>query len=139
MCSALRVIGLVYGKASLVFVVNSDGVKDWADLERDDVIVAVNSKGDWIHAMLNGPLTKRNVDPDKLTIVEIGGSSSPMQALLAHPVPAVPVSIYPTPDILHQGHHKILLQPWGAYTVWLAQCWLAYAALPAGECNKQVL
>src|SRR3546814_16655433 len=59
----LRVIGLVYANASLVFVVNADVVKDWADLERDDVIVAVNSKGDWIHAMLNGPLTKRNVDP----------------------------------------------------------------------------
>src|SRR3546814_12571958 len=87
----LRVIGLVYDNASLVFVVNADVVKDWADLERDDVIVAVNSKGDWIHAMLNGPLTKRNVDPDKLTIVEIGGSSSPMQALLANRVQAVPV------------------------------------------------
>src|SRR3546814_11270468 len=78
----LRVIGLVYANASLVFVVNADVVKDWADLERDDVIVAVNSKGDWIHAMLNGPLTKRNVDPDKLTIVAIGGSSPTMPGLL---------------------------------------------------------
>src|SRR3546814_19074393 len=104
MCSALRVIGLVYGKASLVFVVNSDGVKDWADLERDDVIVAVNSKGDWIHAMLNGPLTKRNVDPDKLTIVEIGGSSSRMQALLANRVQAVPVHIDQTPDKIGRAH-----------------------------------
>lgn len=134
----VRVIGLVYANASLVFVVNADVVQDWADLERDDVIVAVNSKGDWIHAMLNGPLVSRGVDPNNVTIVEIGGSSSRMQALLANRVQAVPVHIDQTPDILDKGNFKILLKPWEEYTVWIAECWLVNNAWLQSEENHRL-
>jgi ABC-type nitrate/sulfonate/bicarbonate transport system substrate-binding protein len=120
----LRVIGLVYANSSLVFVANSDVVRDFADLRKPGVVVAVNSKGDWMHAMLTGPLLKRGVDPDKVTIVEIGGSASRVQALLANRVQAVPVHIDQTPDILAKGNYKILLKPWEEYKLYIAECWL---------------
>ncbi len=120
----LKVIGLVYANSSLVFVANSDKVKDFGDLKKEGVIVAVNSKGDWMHAMLTGPLMKRGVDPEKVTIVEIGGSASRVQALLANRVQAVPVHIDQTPDILAKGNYKILLKPWEEYKLFIAECWL---------------
>lgn len=120
----LKVIGLVYANASLVFVANSDVIKEFADLRKPGVIVAVNSKGDWMHAMLTGPLLKRGVDPEKVTIVEIGGSASRVQALLANRVQAVPVHIDQTPDILAKGNYKILLKPWEEYKLYIAECWL---------------
>ncbi|HET7730695.1 MAG TPA: ABC transporter substrate-binding protein [Usitatibacter sp.] len=120
----LRVIGLVYANSSLVFVANSDVVKDFGDLRKPGVIVAVNSKGDWMHAMLTGPLLKRGVDPDKVTIVEIGGSASRVQALLANRVQAVPVHIDQTPEILAKGNYRILLKPWEEYKLYIAECWL---------------
>lgn len=120
----IRVIGPVYANASLVFVVNTDVVKDYADLVKPGVVVAVNSKGDWIHAMLVGPLSKRGVDIDKVTIVEIGGSGSRVQALLAGRVHAVPVHIDQTPEILARGNYKILLKPWEEYSVYIAETWL---------------
>lgn len=121
----LKVIGLVYANASLVFVANADVVKDFADLQKPGVVVAVNSKGDWIHAMLTGPLNKRGVDPNKVTIVEIGGSGSRVQALLANRVQAVPVHFDQTPEILNKGNYKILLKPWEEYKVYIAECWIA--------------
>lgn len=120
----LKVIGLVYANASLVFVANADVVKDFSDLQKPGVVVAVNSKGDWIHAMLTGPLTKRGVDPNKVTIVEIGGSGSRVQALLANRVQAVPVHFDQTPEILSKGNYKILLKPWEEYKVYIAECWV---------------
>lgn len=121
----LKVIGLVYANASLVFVANADVIKDFSDFQKPGVIVAVNSKGDWIHAMLTGPLVKRGVDPNKVTIIEIGGSSSRVQALLANRVQAVPVHFDQTPDILSKGNYKIMLKPWEEYKVYIAECWLA--------------
>ena len=120
----LKVIGLVYANASLVFVVNADVIKDFSDLQKPGVVVAVNSKGDWIHAMLSGPLTKRGVDPNKVMIVEIGGSGSRVQALLANRVQAVPVHFDQTPEILSKGNYKILLKPWEEYKVYIAECWV---------------
>ena len=120
----LKVIGLVYANASLVFVANADVIKDFSDLQKPGVIVAVNSKGDWIHAMLNGPLSKRGVDPNKVMIVEIGGSSSRVQALLANRVQAVPVHFDQTPEILSKGNYKILLKPWEEYKLYIAECWV---------------
>jgi NitT/TauT family transport system substrate-binding protein len=120
----VRVIGLVYANADLVFVANADVVKDYADLAKPGTIVAVNSKGDWIHAMLVGPLKKRGIDINKLTIVEIGGSGSRMQALLAGRVQAVPVHIDQAPQIMSKGNYKILLKPWDEYPVYIAETWL---------------
>lgn len=134
----VKVIGLVYANTSLVFVANADVIDDWSDLSRDDVIVAVNSRGDWIHAMLTGPLVRNGVDPDDVTIVEIGGSSSRMQALLANRVQAVPVHIDQTPAILSQGNYKILLQPWEEYAVWVAECWLVNGQWLEDEDNRRL-
>src|SRR5690606_30966919 len=75
-------------------------------------------------AMLVGPLSKRGVDIDKVTIVEIGGSGSRVQALLAGRVHAVPVHIDPTPEILARGNYQILPKPWEEYSVDIAETWL---------------
>lgn len=121
----LKLIGLVYANASLVFVANSDVIKDFADFLKPGVVVAVNSKGDWIHAMLSGALSKRGLDPSKATVVEIGGSASRVQALLANRVQVVPVHFDQTPDILSKGNYKIMLKPWEEYKLFIAECWLA--------------
>ena len=120
----LKLIGLVYANASLVFVANSDVIKDFADFLKPGVVVAVNSKGDWIHAMLSGALSKRGLDPNKATVVEIGGSASRVQALLANRVQVVPVHFDQTPDILSKGNYKIMLKPWEEYKLFIAECWL---------------
>jgi NitT/TauT family transport system substrate-binding protein len=121
----LRVIGLVYANTSLVWVVNADTIKDYADFVKPGVIVATNSKGDWIHAMLNGPLMKRGVDPNKVQIVEIGGSAGRVQALLSGRAHAVPVHIDQTPGILDKGNYKIMIRPWEEFKVYIAECWIA--------------
>jgi NitT/TauT family transport system substrate-binding protein len=120
----LRVIGLVYANSTLVWVVNADVVKDYGDFTKPGVVAAVNSKGDFIHAMLNGALSKRNVDPDKVQLVEIGGSAGRVQALLANRVQAVPAHIDQTPGILDKGNYKIMIRPWEEYKLFIAECWV---------------
>lgn len=120
----LRVIGLVYANASTVLVVNADVIKDYSDFQKPGVVVAFNSKGDWMHAMLVGPFKKNGVDINKLTIVEIGGSGSRLQALLANRVHAVFVHVDQATEILGKGNYKILLKPWEEYKVFIAEVWL---------------
>ncbi len=120
----LRVIGLVYANSTLVWVVNTDVIKDFSDFAKPGVVAAVNSKGDFIHAMLNGALSKRNVDPNKVQLVEIGGSAGRVQALLANRVHAVPAHIDQTPGILSKGNFKIMIRPWEEYKVFIAECWV---------------
>src|SRR5271165_6290582 len=86
----LRIIGLGFGTADLVFVANTDRVQTPADLAKPDRVIAVNSIGDFTQAMLMGPLLKAGVDVSKLTIVEIGGSGNRTRALLSGRVDAVP-------------------------------------------------
>jgi NitT/TauT family transport system substrate-binding protein len=88
-------------------------------------VVAVNSKGDFTHVLLVGPLLKRGVDLSKVTVVEIGGSGARMRALLAGRVDAVPVHFDQAFDLAKQGNYPVLLEPAKEYRAWFGEVYFA--------------
>jgi NitT/TauT family transport system substrate-binding protein len=124
----LKIIGNVYLNTSLVFVANADKVREFKDLEKPGVTVAVNGKGDTTYVLLAGPLLKHNVDLKKLTVVEIGGSGARMQALMAKRVDAVPMHFDQAAQVAKQGNFQVLLEPWKEYRVWINEVWAVNGA-----------
>jgi NitT/TauT family transport system substrate-binding protein len=123
--SDVKIIGMYYRNTDLVFVVNTDKVKSYKDLEKPDNAVAVNGKGDITHVMLLGPLLKNGVDINKITVVEIGGSGGRMRALLSGRVAAVPIHFDQAGEVAKQGPYKIFFQPWEFYKIWINEIWAA--------------
>jgi NitT/TauT family transport system substrate-binding protein len=123
----VKIIGLVFNSTSLVFVVNGNKIKQLQDLQKPDAVVAVNSKGDFTHVLLVGPLLKRGVDLGKVTVVEIGGSGARTKALLAGRVDAVPVHFDQAFDIAKQGNYPVLLDPAKEYKAWFGEVYFATA------------
>ncbi|HTU02645.1 MAG TPA: ABC transporter substrate-binding protein, partial [Candidatus Sulfotelmatobacter sp.] len=78
----VKIIGLVFNNTSLVFVANGNKIKSLQDLQKPGTVVAVNSKGDFTHVLLVGPLLKQGIDLSKVTVIEIGGSGARTRALL---------------------------------------------------------
>jgi len=126
--SDLKIIGFPAVGTSLVFVVNADVIKDFPDLAKPDIVVAVNSKADATHVLLVGPLLKRGVDLKKVTIVEIGGSAGRMRALLSKRVHAVPMHFDQAAEVTRQGNFKVLLDPAKEYRVWPHEVWAVSGA-----------
>jgi NitT/TauT family transport system substrate-binding protein len=124
----LKILGYFYRNTSLIFVVNSDRIKDYKDLEKPENIVAVNGRGDITHVMLLGPLVKHGVDLNKMTVIEIGGSGGRLRALLSGRVQAVPIHFDQAAEILKQGPYKVLFQPWEFYRLWVNEVWACSAA-----------
>lgn len=122
--SDLKIIGLFYRNTDLVFVVNTDKVKNYKDLEKPENAVAVNGKGDITHVMLLGPLIKNGVDVSKVPIVEIGGSGGRMRALLSGRVAAVPIHFDQASEVESKGPYKVLFQPWEFYKIWINEVWI---------------
>ena len=123
----VKIIGLVFNSTSLVFVVNGNKIKQLQDLQKPDVVVAVNSKGDFTHVLLVGPLLKRGVDLGKVTVIEIGGSGGRTKALLAGRVDAVPVHFDQAFEIAKQGNYPVLLDPAKEYKAWFGEVYFATA------------
>jgi NitT/TauT family transport system substrate-binding protein len=123
----LKMIGLVFNSTSLVFVVNGNKIKDLQDLQKPGTVVAVNSKGDFTHVLLVGPLLKRGVDLGKVTVVEIGGSGARTRALLAGRVDAVPVHFDQAASIAKQGNYPVMLDPAKEYKAWFGEVYFATA------------
>ncbi len=121
----VKIIGLVFNSTSLVFVVNGNKIKQLQDLQKPDAVVAVNSKGDFTHVLLVGPLLKRGVDLSKVTVVEIGGSGARTKALLSGRVDAVPVHFDQAFDIAKQGNYPVLLDPAKEYKAWFGEVYFA--------------
>ena len=121
----VKIIGLVFNSTSLVFVVNGNKVKQLQDLQKPDTVVAVNSKGDFTHVLLVGPLLKRGVDLGKVTVVEIGGSGARTKALLAGRVDAVPVHFDQAFELAKQGNYPVLLDPAKEYKAWFGEVYFA--------------
>jgi NitT/TauT family transport system substrate-binding protein len=121
----VKIIGLVFNSTSLVFVVNGNKIKQLQDLEKPGTVVAVNSKGDFTHVLLVGPLLKRGVDMGKVTVVEIGGSGGRTQALLAGRVDAVPVHFDQAFELAKQGNYPVLLDPAKEYKAWFGEVYFA--------------
>ena len=121
----VKIIGLVFNSTSLVFVVNGNKIKQLQDLQKPDTVVAVNSKGDFTHVLLVGPLLKRGVDLGKVTVIEIGGSGGRTKALLAGRVDAVPVHFDQAFEIAKQGNYPVLLDPAKEYKAWFGEVYFA--------------
>lgn len=133
----VKIIGLVFNSTSLVFVVNGNKIKQLQDLQKPDTVVAVNSKGDFTHVLLVGPLLKRGVDLGKVTVVEIGGSGARTKALLSGRVDAVPVHFDQAFDIAKQGNYPVLLDPAKEYKAWFGEVYFATTAWLQKPENKR--
>ena len=120
----LRIIGNAFMHTSLVFVVNADKIKDFKDLEKSDVILAVNSKGDFTHVMLVGPLQTRGIDMNKVNIITMGGSGTRMRALLAGKVDGVPLHFDQASDLATKGNFKVMIEPAKEYDAFLGEVWI---------------
>lgn len=120
----LRIVGNAFMHTSLVFVVNGDKIKDFKDLENPDVTLAVNSKGDFTHVMLVGPLKKRGIDMDKVNVITMGGSGARMRALLAGKVDGVPLHFDQASDLATKGNFKVMIEPAKEYDAFLGEVWI---------------
>jgi NitT/TauT family transport system substrate-binding protein len=132
----LKIIGLGFNSTSLVFVVNGKKIKELTDLQKPEAVVAVNSKGDFTHVMLIGPLLARGVDLSKVTVVEIGGSGARMRALIGGRVDAVPVHFDQAAALKKEGDYPVMIEPWKEYRAWFGEVYFATAdwlAKPANE------
>jgi len=120
----LKIVGYAFMNTDLVFVVNADKVKTLKDLERPDVTIAVNSKGDFTHVLIVGPLLKHNIDQSKMTVVEIGGSGVRMKALLAGKIDGIPAHPDQASELAKQGNYKILIDPAKEYDAFVGEVWI---------------
>lgn len=121
----IKILGYFYRNTDQVFVVNSDKIKTYKDLENPANVLAVNGKGAIEFVMLVGPLLKNGVDPNKISTIEVGGSGSRMRALLSGRVAGVPIHIEQAEEVQKQGPFKVLFKPWNFYKQWVHEVWIA--------------
>ncbi len=134
----LKIIGNAFMHTSLVFTVNGDKVKTLKDVEKSDVTLAVNSKGDFTHVMLVGPLQKRGIDMNKVNVITMGGSGARMRALLAGKVDGVPLHFDQASDVAKKGNFKVLIEPAKEYDAFLGEVWIVSGKWLAKPENQRV-
>ena len=117
----LKIIGNAFMHTSLVFVVNGDKIQKPEDLYKDDVTLAVNSKGDFTHVMVVGPMSKRGIDMEKVNVIKMGGSGTRMRALLAGKVDGVPLHFDQAADVAKQGNFRVMIEPAKEYDAFLGE------------------
>jgi len=120
----LKIVGNAFVHTSLVFVVNGDKVQTMKDLEKPDVTLAVNSKGDFTHVLLVGPAMDAGIDMDKVNVITMGGSGTRFRALAAGKVDGVPLHFDQASDLAKQGNFKVLIEPAKVYDTFLGEVWL---------------
>jgi NitT/TauT family transport system substrate-binding protein len=121
----VKLIGLVYNSTSQVLVVDTGKIRDFKDFEKPENVIALNSKGDFIYAMLAGVFQKHGVDLDKLTVVDVGGSGSRVKALQSGRVAAIPAHFDQAEAVMKQGpQFAVMIEPWKIYNPWLSEAWL---------------
>lgn len=121
----IKILGYFYRNTDQVFVVNSERIKTYKDLENPANVLAVNGKGAIEFVMLIGPLLKNGVDPNKISTIEVGGSGSRMRALLSGRVQGVPIHAEQATEVEKQGPFKVLFEPWNFYKHWVHEVWIA--------------
>lgn len=119
----LKIVGQFYASVDLVFTANADKVQTLEDLTKPGIVAGINTPGDTVHAVLLGALMKHGIDPAKVNIVALGGSSARMRALMAHRVHLVPIHADQASDVAKQGNYKVLIQPWKEFEFWSNECW----------------
>ena len=119
----IKIVGQFYASVDLVFTADADKVRSLEDLTKPGIVAGINTPGDTVHAVLLGALMKQGIDPARVNIVALGGSSARMRALLAHRVHLVPIHADQANDIATQGNYKVLIQPWKEFEFWSNECW----------------
>lgn len=132
----LKIIGNAFTNTSLVFVANTDTIKEMKDLENDGVTVAVNSPGDFTHVMLIKPLQDAGVNIDEVNVITMGGSGTRLRALLAGRVDAVPIHFDQAAG-LPADKYKVLIEPWDVYDNFLGEVWMASGEWLDDEANQR--
>lgn len=132
----LKIIGNAFMHTSLVFVVNADKVNEPKDIERDDVTLAVNSKGDFTHVMVVGPMTRKGVDMNKVNVIKMGGSGNRMRALLAGKVDGVPLHFDQASEVAKHGNFKVLIEPAKEYDAFLGEVYICNSEWLVDEANQ---
>ncbi len=132
----LRIIGNAFMHTSLVFVVNADKIQKPEDLYKKDVTLAVNSKGDFTHVMVVGPMSKRGIDMDKVNVIKMGGSGTRFRALAAGKVDGVPLHFDQAADLAKQGNFKVMIEPAKEYEAFLGEVWICSGEWLSKEENR---
>ena len=120
----LKVVGKMYDKTTHVLVVNSDKIKSFEDLVSPAVRVSVGNRGEVSQIMLFEPLRKRGIDANKATNIEMPGSGSRMNALLAGRVDATYMHFDQFASIADKGKFKALIEPWSEFSAWWHEVWV---------------
>ncbi len=133
----LRIIGNAFMHTSLVFVVNSDKIKEPKDIMRDDVTLAVNSKGDFTHVMVVGPMTKLGIDMSKVNVIKMGGSGNRFRALAAGKVDGVPLHFDQASELAKKGNFKVMIEPAKEYKSFLGEVYICSGEWLSKEENQK--
>jgi len=119
-----KIVGKPYDSTSLVFVVNADRVKTFADLAQPDTRVAIGARGDITHVILTAPLLKRGIAIDRMTILELPGSGTRLSALLSGRIDAGSLHFDQVETIMGKGNFRILIEPGKEFSGWTNEVWL---------------
>lgn len=123
----LKVVGKMYDKTTHVLVANADKIKSFADLIGPNARVSVGTKGEVSSIMLFEPLRKRGIDANKATNVEMPGSGSRMNALLAGRIDATYMHFDQFAAIAGKGNFKAMIEPWSEFQAWWHEVWAVRA------------
>ena len=135
----LKIVGQFYASVDLVFTADGDKIQTLEDLTKPGIVAGINTPGDTVHAVLLGALMKHGIDPAKVNIVALGGSSARMRALMAHRVHLVPIHADQASDIARQGNYKVLIEPWKEFEFWSNECWAVNGDWLAKPDNQRVV
>jgi NitT/TauT family transport system substrate-binding protein len=135
----LKVVGKLYDKTTHVFVANADKIKSFEDLIRPDVRVSVGIRGEVSQIMLFEPLRKRGIDANKATNIEMPGSGSRMNALLAGRIDATYMHFDQFASIAGKGNFQILIRPWSEFPAWWHETWIVRAQWLEDPQNERAL
>ncbi|MGQ0674824.1 MAG: ABC transporter substrate-binding protein [Rhodospirillales bacterium] len=123
----LKVVGKMYDKTTHVLVANADKIRSFADLVNPNVRVSVGTRGEVSQIMLFEPLRKRGIDANKATNVEMPGSGSRMNALLAGRIDATYMHFDQFASIAGKGNFRALIEPWSEFPAWWHEVWTVRA------------
>lgn len=132
----LKIIGLSYSNTSQAIVANAEKTKSLEEIAARGGTIAVSGIGDFMHVMLIGALVKRNIDPKKISFIEMGSSGDRVRALLAGRVDAVPMHVEQAAQLQSRGSYQILVRPWQEYDNWLSAVIMTTGAWLKKDENK---
>ena len=135
----LTLVGLVYNNTDQVLIANADKIKSYEDFKNPDNGIALNDLGDFIYVLVSDALSRNGVNIDDATVIQMGGSGSRKNALLAGRIAAVPIHYDQAASVMEKGNYKILVEPWKQYKRWFSEVWVANQKWLDDKANQKAL